>query len=113
MRRGASGDRGSARAKLDTGLALVRKLGMRPLEGLILERLGETEGPRARPDGLTPREIEVLELVVRGLTNAEIGEKLFISPHTCATHVQHILSKTGMANRAELTAHALRTHLVE
>jgi len=105
------GDRESARERLDTGLALVRKLGMRPLEGLMLQRLGETG--TARPHGLTPREIEVLELIVRGLTNAEIGEKLFISPHTCATHVQHILSKTDMANRAELTAYALRNHLVE
>jgi DNA-binding NarL/FixJ family response regulator len=66
----------------------------------------------ANPDGLTPREVEVLRLVARGYTNKEIGERLYISRHTAATHVQHILDKTGMSNRAEVTAYAANKDLL-
>ncbi|MBT3273303.1 MAG: response regulator transcription factor, partial [Spirochaetales bacterium] len=64
-------------------------------------------------NNLSDREMEVLEYVIRGLTNRETGEKLFISQHTAATHVQHILRKTGMANRTELIMYALRSGMIE
>jgi DNA-binding CsgD family transcriptional regulator len=51
--------------------------------------------------GLSEREIEVLTLAGQGLTNRQIGEKLFLSPHTIARHLQNARSKTGAANRAE------------
>lgn len=53
---------------------------------------------------LTPRELQVLELVAEGLTNAQIGRRLFISPKTASVHVSAILAKIGAANRAEAAA---------
>jgi DNA-binding NarL/FixJ family response regulator len=61
---------------------------------------------------LTSREREVLTLLARGLTQAEIAEKLFISPKTVGTHVQRILAKLGMHTRAEAVAFAYREGLI-
>jgi DNA-binding NarL/FixJ family response regulator len=58
------------------------------------------------PDGLSAREVEVLRLIGAGLSNREIGERLFISHNTAANHIRSILQKTGSANRAEATAYA-------
>lgn len=52
--------------------------------------------------GVTSREVDVLALVVRGLSNAEVAELLFLSPRTVETHVAHLLAKTGAASRAQL-----------
>ena len=65
------------------------------------------------PDGLSPREAEILRLVARGLSNREIGETLFISEHTAANHIRSILRKTGCANRTEAASYAHRHSLVE
>jgi DNA-binding CsgD family transcriptional regulator len=65
------------------------------------------------PDGLSARELEVLRLVARGLSNREIGASLFISEHTAANHVRSILRKTDSSNRTEATAYAYRRGLVE
>ncbi len=54
----------------------------------------------ARPAGLTGREIEVLQLLARGLSNREIAERLVISRKTAGHHVEHIYAKTGTTNRA-------------
>jgi DNA-binding CsgD family transcriptional regulator len=54
----------------------------------------------ARPAGLTGREVEVLRLLARGLSNKEIAERLFISRRTASHHIEHIYAKTGTANRA-------------
>jgi DNA-binding CsgD family transcriptional regulator/tetratricopeptide (TPR) repeat protein len=54
--------------------------------------------------GLTPREAQVLELIAEGLTNTQIGQRLFISPKTASVHVSAILTKVGAANRAEAAA---------
>ena len=53
------------------------------------------------PFGLTPRELDVLRLVVAGRTNAEIAEALFVSRRTVTTHVSHLYAKLGVASRAE------------
>jgi HD-GYP domain-containing protein (c-di-GMP phosphodiesterase class II) len=66
------------------------------------------EGPR----GLTQREIEVLRLVARGLSNREIAERLVISPKTVGNHVQHIYGKTGCSNRAAAGLFAMRHGLL-
>jgi non-specific serine/threonine protein kinase len=58
--------------------------------------------------GLTPREVEVLRLLGRGLTNAQIGEALFVSRDTARTHVSHVLAKLGVHGRAEAVAVAVR-----
>ena len=61
--------------------------------------------------GLTPREHEVLELMVEGLNNPEIAERLVVSRSTAKAHVSNILSKLGVSNRAEAIALALQQSL--
>jgi HD-GYP domain-containing protein (c-di-GMP phosphodiesterase class II) len=55
---------------------------------------------REGPAGLTPREIEVLRLLARGLSNKQIAATLVIAPKTVGNHVEHIYAKTGASNRA-------------
>ena len=57
---------------------------------------------------LTPREQEVLALMIEGLTNPEIAERLVVSRSTAKAHVSNILSKMGVSNRAEAIAMALQ-----
>ena len=70
-----------------------------------------SQGPTPGHD-LTPREREVLALLVEGLTNPEIAERLTVSYSTARAHVSNILSKLGVSNRAEAVALALRRKLV-
>jgi DNA-binding NarL/FixJ family response regulator len=58
------------------------------------------------PDGLTPREAEVLALIAEGLTNAEIAERLVVSAATVKTHVNHIFAKAGVRDRAQAVVYA-------
>ena len=53
--------------------------------------------------GVTAREVEVLRLIGRGLPNAEIGQRLYISVRTVEAHVSSLLNKLGARNRGELT----------
>jgi DNA-binding NarL/FixJ family response regulator len=69
-------------------------------------------GQRAAPDGLTPREVDVLAAIGAGLSNAEIASKLRISRATVKSHVNHLLAKTGMRDRAQLVGYAFRQDLV-
>ncbi|WP_416673519.1 response regulator [Egbenema bharatensis] len=61
---------------------------------------------------LTPREQEVLVVVVEGLSNGQIGDRLHLSPRTIEKHVSSLLRKTETNNRAELVRFALEHHLV-
>jgi NarL family two-component system response regulator LiaR len=61
---------------------------------------------------LTPREREVLALMVKGLTNPEIAGRLVVSRSTAKAHVSNVLSKLGVANRAEAVALAVQNKLV-
>ncbi|MFC7456066.1 response regulator [Brachybacterium sp. GCM10030267] len=61
---------------------------------------------------LTERELEVLLLVARGLSNLEIAEQLFISPHTAKTHVNRIMTKTGSHDRAQLVILAYESGMI-
>ncbi|MEJ2734051.1 MAG: response regulator transcription factor [Anaerolineae bacterium] len=61
--------------------------------------------------GLTPREREVLELMVEGLNNPDIAERLVVSRSTAKAHVSNILSKLGVSNRAEAITMALQNRL--
>jgi two-component system, NarL family, response regulator NreC len=65
------------------------------------------DGAERRPEGLTPRELEVLRLIAMGHTNAEVGEQLFISVRTVESHRMHIQPKLGRSTRAELVRSAL------
>jgi DNA-binding NarL/FixJ family response regulator len=65
------------------------------------------------PDGLTPREAEVLALIAEGLTNAEIADRLVVSAATVKTHVNHIFAKTGARDRAAAVVYAYGHGLAE
>jgi DNA-binding NarL/FixJ family response regulator len=60
------------------------------------------------PEGLTPREAEVLAHIAAGESNAEIAAALYVSEATVKTHVNHIFSKTGLRDRAQLVGYAFR-----
>ena len=67
---------------------------------------------REGPAGLTPREIEVLRLLARGLSNKQIAASLVIAPKTVGNHVEHIYAKTGASNRAGAGLFAMRYGLL-
>ena len=64
------------------------------------------------PSGLTAREVEVLRLVARGMTDAQVAEQLVISPRTVNFHLTSIYSKLGVSSRAAATRSAIEHHLV-
>jgi DNA-binding NarL/FixJ family response regulator len=82
----------------------------------LIEQFAKRPGPSPvaakRLEELTEREREVLGLVARGLSNAEIGKQLFISPATAKTHVGRVMMKLDAHDRAELVVIAYETGLV-
>jgi NarL family two-component system response regulator LiaR len=79
----------------------------------VTRELVSSESPSNIGDDLTQRELEVLALMVEGLTNPEIAERLTISRATASSHVSHILHKLDVSNRAEAIVLAVRSHLVD
>jgi len=100
---------GGASAQLSIGVGASR---LRAAVAAVLEGLSVRELPWAIDasdhEPLTPREIEVFELLGKGLSNRDIGGVLGISAHTAKYHVAQILSKVGAATRAEAVHEGLR-----
>jgi DNA-binding CsgD family transcriptional regulator/tetratricopeptide (TPR) repeat protein len=102
-------------------LELARGLGAMPLVQRATTRLrdlglrvphGPREATRSNPAGLTARQLEVLELLVDGLTNAEIADRLFLSQRTAEHHVAAVLAKLGAPSRREAARRASELRLV-
>lgn len=72
-----------------------------------------SQTPTTADESLSERELEILQLICRGLSNQEIGEKLFISKRTVDKHRANILDKTGTRNTANLVMYAIKKSLVE
>jgi DNA-binding NarL/FixJ family response regulator len=115
----ADGDRDAVAEHLRCAHRSADTMGARPLRQLI-ERFAR----RARIDmgsaggdedafGITPREHEVLRLLVQGATNRLIAEQLFIAEKTASVHVSNIIRKLGVANRGQAAALAHRHGLVD
>lgn len=114
----AQGDLTSARATLEQAVEAHGALGAdRDVQVLVsrLRAFGVRRGPHARHrrashgwDSLTPTEVKVTELVVEGLSNQQIGERLFLSRRTVATHVSHVLAKLGVRSRTDIAREAVR-----
>ena len=106
-------DASRAAALLAEAAAIAERIGMPAL----LARIDELSSPMppvaVLPDGLSPREVDILRLVARGLSNREIGDELVISAHTAANHVRSILRKTSCANRTEAATYAHHHGLAE
>lgn len=95
-RSGASEARDRARMVDAEGHALAERIGYQRASDVAAEADG---GPTSPPDQLTPRELDVLRLVARGLSNREIGAELFISQNTAANHVRSILNEDQGSQR--------------
>ncbi len=77
---------------------------------ILIQNVNEPDQPG---QDLTDREKDILNLMVQGLSNIEIAERLIISPSTAKFHVSNILSKFGVTGRTEAVALAVKLHLVK
>lgn len=84
------------------GPGLMEKM----LDGVLDSSATETELDRPDLEELTPREIEVLNLVGTGCTNREIAQQLYITEGTVKTHVTHILNRLNLRNRSQIAIYA-------
>jgi DNA-binding NarL/FixJ family response regulator len=81
----------------------------------LIERFSQRAPAAPRPDlaQLTPRELEVLTLLARGLSNAEIAQTFVVSEHTVKTHVAHVLQKLDLRDRVQAVVLAYESGLVQ
>ncbi|HEY5444141.1 MAG TPA: response regulator transcription factor, partial [Pyrinomonadaceae bacterium] len=93
--------------ELETAIRSVHA-GSRRIPAVIAERLAE----RMSGSALTDRELEVLELIVKGQSNKEIAKSLTISEATVKSHINSLLSKLGVTDRTQAATTALQRGLV-
>jgi len=74
--------------------------------GYVQRGRGERKRPASGWASLTPTERGVVRLVSEGLTNKDIGTKLFVSPRTVQTHLTHVYTKLGLTSRVQLVQEA-------
>jgi HD-GYP domain-containing protein (c-di-GMP phosphodiesterase class II) len=80
----------------------------------VLVAAGQSHGKRhAGPAGLTPREIEVLQLIARGASTRRVAQGLDITSKTAETHIERIYAKTGASTRSTITLFAMRNGLLD
>jgi DNA-binding CsgD family transcriptional regulator/tetratricopeptide (TPR) repeat protein len=116
LQSGRSEDQEAARRLLREARSIAETIGMeldlRQLD--LLEQRLAPQRPAERPlDALTPREVQVLELIRQGQSNRAIAETLVISEKTAEVHVRNILSKLGVASRTQAAVRALEMGLQE
>jgi DNA-binding CsgD family transcriptional regulator len=110
----SANDDGALRRALDE----LQRLGARPAARIVARRLRESgarsiprgprSGSRANAAHLTARELEILQLLVQGLRNAEMAERLYLSGRTVDHHVSAVLGKLGARSRTEASQQAAR-----
>ena len=105
--RRAAGDESGAASSFETAVRLFEQIGAR-----LDAREVPTDRKAELPAGLTAREVEVLCLVARGLTNNEIAAELFLSPKTVSRHLSNIFLKIGASSRSRAAAFAIEHRLV-
>jgi HD-GYP domain-containing protein (c-di-GMP phosphodiesterase class II) len=103
----------AARAPGEAAAELRVMVSTGQLDGVAVDGVLRAAGHRVRrrrewPAGLTAREVEVLRLAARGLSNKEIARQLSITPKTAGSHVEHIYLKTGANNRAQASVFAMK-----
>jgi two-component system NarL family response regulator len=98
-------------AVADGGAALSPQMAGK-LFDVCRQLLRHQELLQSRKPTLTGREIEVLQLVARGMTSREIGLELFISENTVKNHIRNILDKLGLHSRNEAVLYAVRENLI-
>jgi HD-GYP domain-containing protein (c-di-GMP phosphodiesterase class II) len=108
----------SAMTATEAATELRREAGAGHLDGEAVDAVLVAAGHRRRkrrsgPDGLTPREIEVLVLIARGASNRQVAEALRITPKTVGTHVERIYTKIGASTRSTATLFAVQHGLLE
>ena len=106
-----------ARSPEEAATELRGEVAARRLDGDAADAVLRAAGHRVRrrrdwPSGLTSREVEVLRLVARGLSNKEIARTIHVSPKTAGSHVEHIYAKIGASNRAQATLFAMKHGLM-
>ena len=74
----------------------------------VLERLRSPQGPDDDLKGLTDQERRILDLIAEGLTNRQIGERMYLAEKTVKNYVSNVLMKLGMSRRSEAAAYAAR-----
>jgi DNA-binding NarL/FixJ family response regulator len=94
------------------GDALLDPAVTRSVIAAAVRRTGRSRGSRARLRGLTHRETETLELLARGLSNAEIAERLVVSEATVKTHVGHLFTKLDVRDRVQAVIFAYESGVV-
>ncbi len=80
---------------------------------MLIQEIRPEVPERATPDPLTARELEVLSLMAGGLSNREIGDRLFVEEVTVRSHISRILEKLHLANRVQATLYALREGVID
>jgi DNA-binding NarL/FixJ family response regulator len=111
-----------AEESLAEAIEISRGLGAEPLTRRVAGRMrelglnvphGPRQSTRANPAGLTARQLDVLALLAAGLTNAEIAERLVVSPRTAEHHVAAVLTKLGAATRRDVARRAAELGLTQ